>query len=239
MGCCLGCFGIYTKRKPGKPPNRILPGDLGLTSTYVCIFISYLIRVKSLKRYRVSRSGRKVSFNINAQTHEPIPAEKTIAYQFSQSVEEEESEKNGAETGKGRVPYLTWNQQRELHWFTWMRTRPRIKCHFVLQQMENLKSLGIGNTRIRSQYLWSVLNPVENTTQWKEIKARAAPPPKHKRKKNIELKEEPLIPFSSKLRSNCSPYYNQSKTLLQDKAVDASLTNWLISPTTDLVVVCL
>ncbi|XWS39147.1 hypothetical protein CRYUN_Cryun18bG0025100 [Craigia yunnanensis] len=84
-----------------------------------------------------------------------------------------------------------------------------------------LKSLGCGNARIKSQYLCSVLNPVENTTQWKEIKSRAAPPPKYKRKENIELEEEPQISFSSKLKSNCSPNYNQSKPLLQDISVDA------------------
>ncbi|XWS39148.1 hypothetical protein CRYUN_Cryun18bG0025200 [Craigia yunnanensis] len=37
----------------------------------------------------------------------PIPDEKTTTYQFLQSVEEEESEKNGAEAGKGSLPSLS------------------------------------------------------------------------------------------------------------------------------------
>ncbi|XVF66417.1 hypothetical protein PTKIN_Ptkin10aG0033800 [Pterospermum kingtungense] len=100
-----------------------------------------------------------------------------------------------------------------------MRTRPRIKMPICDSTDRELK-----------QYLCSVLNPVENATLWKEIKARAAAPaPKHRREENIELEEEPQIHFSS----NCLTYYNQSKPPLQDIAVDASLRNWLISPNTD------
>ncbi|KAK4856516.1 hypothetical protein QYF36_018390 [Acer negundo] len=92
----------------------------------------------------------------------------------------------------------------------------------------------IRNARNRSQYISSVLNPVENLTQWKAIKARTAPT-KHPRMENIALEQEQSVPFSLKPSSNLYPFdleskYNQSKPLLQEIAVNASLSNWLASP---------
>ncbi|KAK3187667.1 hypothetical protein Dsin_027228 [Dipteronia sinensis] len=92
----------------------------------------------------------------------------------------------------------------------------------------------IRNARNRSQYISSVLNPVENLTQWKAIKARTAPT-KHPRMENIALEREQSVPFSLKPSSNLYPSnleskYNQSKPLLQEIAVNASLSNWIASP---------
>ncbi|OMO95366.1 hypothetical protein COLO4_15945 [Corchorus olitorius] len=180
MGCFLGCFGISSKRKRRKPANRILPGDSRLVS-YEPLDSSVSANLdisedpissnpqisNKPKEKSSTKVRKKVSFNLNVQTYEPIPDEETTTYQFLQSVEEKESEKNG----EGKV--------------------------------------------------------VENTSQWKEIKAKAVPLPKLRSKENIEE------PFSSKLSSNCSPRYNQSRPLLQDIAVDASLSNWLTSPNID------
>lgn len=80
------------------------------------------------------------------------------------------------------------------------------------------------NVRDRSQYVHSVLNPVENLTQWKAVKARAAPP-EYQRKENREFKKmRPII--------DPSPFSNlsQSKPLMQEIAVDTSLSNWLVLP---------
>ncbi|XP_022760329.1 uncharacterized protein LOC111306743 [Durio zibethinus] len=324
MGCFLGCFGISTKRKRRKPANRILPGDSKLVS-YEPLDSSVSINLdipeepisssSQLSNKPKERSSikirKKVSFNLNVQTYEPIPAEETTTYQFLQSVEEKESENNGAEAGKGSLPSLSEGDSNSLQMGSYPTNYRYQNCResydeddemafeecdledddyfydyddeddsddgdkdvddqkqrreesldqFDSLNMESakgaslvhldedkaknqmplsastdgeLKSFGCGNARIRSQYLCSVLNPVENTTKWKEIKARAAPAPKNRRKENIALEEEPQIPFSSKLRSDCSPNYNQSKPLLQDIAVDASLSNWLILTNTD------
>ncbi|XWS08747.1 hypothetical protein CRYUN_Cryun40dG0027700 [Craigia yunnanensis] len=325
MGCFLGCFGISTKRKRRKPANRILPGDSKLVS-YEPLDSSVSLNLdipenpissnSQLSTKPKERSSikirKKVSFNLNVQTYEPIPAEETTTYQFLQSVEEKESENNGAEAGKRSLPSLSEGDSNSLQMGSYPTNYRYQNCresydeedemtyeesdledddHFydyddgddsddgykdvddqsqqrreeLLDQFDSLnmvlakgaslvqldeekaknkmplcastdgelKSLGCGNARFRSQHLCSVLNPVENTTQWKEIKARAAATPKHRRKENIALEEEPQIPFSSKLRSNCSPNYNQSKPLLQDISVDASLSNWLTSPNTD------
>lgn len=91
------------------------------------------------------------------------------------------------------------------------------------------------NARKRSQYVFSVLNPVENLTQWKEVKANSRqqlklqkenimfeqekPPPSHMNKRS-----DPL-PLNSSLHPN---HLRQSHEL----AVDASLSNWLVSSRT-------
>ncbi|XVE81909.1 hypothetical protein DITRI_Ditri15bG0104100 [Diplodiscus trichospermus] len=324
MGCFLGCFGISTKRKRRKPANRILPGDSKLVSYEPLdssvsfnldipenpISSDSQLRDKPKERSSI-KIRKKVSFNLNVQTYEPIPAEETTTCKFLQSVEEEESEKNGAEAGKGSLPSLPEGHSNSLQMGSFptnyryqncresydeeddmtyvendlddddyfydyddeddtddgdkdvddqSRQREEFLDQFESLNMESakaaslvqldedkaknkkplcastdgeLKPLVCGNARIRSQYLCSVLNPVENTNQWKEIKARAAPPPQHRWKENIALEEEPEIPFSSNLRSNCSPNQNQSKPLLQDISVDASLSNWLTSSYSD------
>ncbi|CAL0321159.1 unnamed protein product [Lupinus luteus] len=72
----------------------------------------------------------------------------------------------------------------------------------------------------------SVLIPVENLTQWKEIKAKVASS-EQRRKENVQ----PSFSFSPcSLESNVL----QSKSLLKEIAVDASLSNWLVSPNYDV-----
>ncbi|KAL1294799.1 hypothetical protein HN51_055640 [Arachis hypogaea] len=85
--------------------------------------------------------------------------------------------------------------------------------------------------RDRSTNMHSVLSPVENLTQWKAIKAKV-PSSKHRRKENV-----PSTPSTTtEAHSNFSPCFSmkssvlQSKPLLPQVAVDASLSNWLISP---------
>ncbi|MED6194138.1 hypothetical protein PIB30_025694 [Stylosanthes scabra] len=89
----------------------------------------------------------------------------------------------------------------------------------------------------RSTNMHSVLSPVENLTQWKAIKAKV-PSSKHRRKENIPSSEQKTsIPSATtEACSNFSPCCSmkssvlQSKPLLPKVAVDASLSNWLISP---------
>lgn len=92
--------------------------------------------------------------------------------------------------------------------------------------------------RNRSGYVHSVLNPVENLTQWKAVKARGKPPLKP-RKENFTVDQEPQrASFSLEASFNelslsfkSKPEY-QSKKANQEAAVDASLSNWLSSSET-------
>ncbi|XP_065876791.1 uncharacterized protein [Euphorbia lathyris] len=85
------------------------------------------------------------------------------------------------------------------------------------------------NARDRSTYVHSVLNPVENLTQWKAVKAKGTPPLKQQ-KENLTMKQEPEISLSSEpsFRFNFKEQSDQqSKKSDQEIAVDASLSNWL------------
>ncbi|XVF06425.1 hypothetical protein REPUB_Repub06bG0047100 [Reevesia pubescens] len=104
--------------------------------------------------------------------------------------------------------------------------------------IEEVKPIGLNRTvKDRGgQYVESVLNPVENLAQWKEVKAKTSIPLKpDQEKENINLEQEfymPISPepslkfatFSSKL---CS---NDQKLVGQETAVDTSLSSWLVEP---------
>ncbi|KAE8725934.1 Detected protein of unknown function [Hibiscus syriacus] len=234
MGCFLGCFGVSTKRKRRKPANRILPGPADSR------FVRYEplgssnstdVDIKKIP-FNKPKIRKKVSFNLNVQTYEPIPDEETTTYQFLKSVEEEEEkEKNGGEAVSSSLQMNVYPSN-----YRYQNCRDSYDeedgmlyeesdleeddDQFESLNMDSTKEDDLiqsddstdGNARTTSQYLCSVLNPVENTTQWKDIKARAAYP---KQKENVAAEEESQL---------------QSKPLLQEIAVDASLSNWLISP---------
>ncbi|GAV82997.1 hypothetical protein CFOL_v3_26448 [Cephalotus follicularis] len=90
---------------------------------------------------------------------------------------------------------------------------------------EQVKAIGPDrNARDRSQYVHSVLNPVENLTQWKAVKAKATPSLKYPAKENINVEQDFDVPISLEpsLRSNTK------KLVDQEIAVDASLSSWLV-----------
>ena len=63
--------------------------------------------------------------------------------------------------------------------------------------------------RDRSQYVHSVLNPIENLTQWKAVQAKALTPIKYQEKENINL--EPYFNIATspeKENINLGPYFN-------------------------------
>ncbi|KAK8980591.1 hypothetical protein V6N11_063191 [Hibiscus sabdariffa] len=77
-----------------------------------------------------------------------------------------------------------------------------------------------------------ILNPVGNTNQWKEIKVRGAVNPKQMRKENVAVEKnhnypsvETKDPTAYQIIISQSPFF---KT-----AVNASLSNWLMSSNID------
>uniref|UniRef100_A0A803Q4I2 Uncharacterized protein n=1 Tax=Cannabis sativa TaxID=3483 RepID=A0A803Q4I2_CANSA len=77
--------------------------------------------------------------------------------------------------------------------------------------------------------LHSVLKPVENINQWREAKAKTAPL-KQQRKENIQLFRQSSSSCLSQQQQK-QPFDYQSKPLLQEIAVDSSLSSWLTSKT--------
>ncbi|XWS35228.1 hypothetical protein CRYUN_Cryun21dG0107900 [Craigia yunnanensis] len=102
---------------------------------------------------------------------------------------------------------------------------------------EQFKPIGLNqNAKDRGgQYVQSVLNPVENLAQWKEVKAKASIPVKSQEKENINLRQEFDIPISPepsfKLATFSSKLCSTDKKLVdQEIAVDTSLSSWLVEP---------
>lgn len=79
----------------------------------------------------------------------------------------------------------------------------------------SLETVGMKRSaRDRSEYVHPVLNPVENLSQWKAAKAKGTAPPLNHQKENVSFSSQTPKP---------------PKSTNQEIAVDASLSNWLIS----------
>lgn len=303
MGCFLGCFGFSGKRRRRNPANKVLPGDhrLGSYEPLDSSASQLSCSDKKIKEISSIKIGKKVSFNLNVQTYEPLKNDET-AYQFSESDEDEMRVQNGEGLTNGS---LSTNLSEEKSTVSKMGPFPSnhryqncrdsyddeeddmayigsdldedddgddefeydyddendiddqrisqseflkqlntqsvesaernvINNHMQMQLPASTDGDSKRNARDRSQYVNSVLNPVENLTQWKAVKARTAAAPKHLRKENNGLQQEAQLPFDLKTSSdlypfNFAPNHNQSKPLLHEIAVDASLSNWLAS----------
>ncbi|XP_009781302.1 uncharacterized protein LOC107790575 [Nicotiana tabacum] len=103
---------------------------------------------------------------------------------------------------------------------------------FGVPEKEMRKGETKGYVRDRSAYIHPVLNPVENLSQWKTIKSKAAEPLKMLPQKEnfIAEVEGPLASFSLEptfKQSSSSSFRPKSKD--QEIGVDASLSNWLVT----------
>ncbi|GAU23790.1 hypothetical protein TSUD_26980 [Trifolium subterraneum] len=108
--------------------------------------------------------------------------------------------------------------------------------------MKYQKPLSLDDTELKSNLsgqersinMISVLSPVENLSKWKAIKAKVTSS-KHRRKENVPSEQTTSMPLVLETSSNfaiCVLESNdlQSKPLLKEIAIDASLSNWLVSP---------
>lgn len=127
-------------------------------------------------------------------------------------------------------------RQKELSESCYSVAEDWIKNQMLLAPKDTeLKSNSSG--RDRSINMHSVLIPVENLTQWKAVKAKVTSS-KHRRKENVPSEQNTSVPKVSEASFNFSPCslesnVLQSKPLLEEIAVDASLSNWLVSPNYD------
>lgn len=95
---------------------------------------------------------------------------------------------------------------------------------------------GGGNKRDRSQYVHPVLNPVQNLTQWKEVKVHSARA-KNAKVENAGTEKENQMMFCSEAMNNKAKKPQGSIELdrtpncstKREISVDASLSNWLLS----------
>ncbi|KAI4345872.1 hypothetical protein L6164_012960 [Bauhinia variegata] len=212
------------------------------------------IRDECKEKTSVKSKKKKVSFNLNVQIYQPHPN----AYKILDSDDDEEDgeKENGYESATSTMQYPSnhryYNckdgydeEEEESHLFyddddddDWddgnaeddeieigdQNTRRKEICD------KSCSSMAEDRSQDRSQYMDSVLRPVENLTQWKAMKAKVAAKSKHKRKENVSSEQKTSTHLLSEPYSNLSPFSLESKPLLPEIAVNASFSNWLISP---------
>ncbi|KAJ8763896.1 hypothetical protein K2173_003678 [Erythroxylum novogranatense] len=295
MGCFfLGCFGFSSKRKRRKPPSKVLFGDkrIGnyepLDNVSSCIDQTEVptnsdseIRKKP-KESLNCKIRKKVSFNLNVQAYEPIPAEESDEEEKKENTGESassifEGDSNGTKLASYPQNYRyrncldSYSEEDEISFEEsdlddddgsdgfdgddWVydgdidhfrlsveeisrQLKDSQKRDSSIEEATELSSLVDSNqgalgslgftpyARNRGQYVHSVLNPVENLSQWKAMKARSKLIVKDKSKENLTLEQQATNPFIS--TSNIS----QSRTIIQEIPVDSSLSNWLVFPDT-------
>lgn len=108
-----------------------------------------------------------------------------------------------------------------------------VESPLVISRLPDEEARAFGsktNARDRSDYINSVLNPVENITQWKAAKSKGTHLSKPQKENLTANLEAPRISFSSEPTLSFKTKSDQSKHANQETAVDASLSNWLASP---------
>uniref|UniRef100_A0A7N0TPQ1 Protein JASON n=1 Tax=Kalanchoe fedtschenkoi TaxID=63787 RepID=A0A7N0TPQ1_KALFE len=113
--------------------------------------------------------------------------------------------------------------------------RDRISPEIISQEKKSGVTDSNHDIRGRDAYDQSVLNPVENLSQWKALKARGKPPLQPQKENSaLDLQELPVISFSSEPNFNPAASFKSKlahpEHQKQQMAVDASLSNWLMSP---------
>ncbi|XP_061992934.1 histone deacetylase HDT2 [Rosa rugosa] len=289
MGCFLACFGISKKRKRRRLSNRVAAaGGDSRRGSYVPLDSSSLAII-GLDGPKVSPNSagseqlrdkpkeatsfkvrKKVSFNLNVQTYEPISND----YDFVESEEEEEEvDNNGQEGSKGRSSTSASKRASTAlsssiglfpSNYRYQNVRDSYDSYeeedYVADEESDLDDddyygdddycdgdSDMDDPRMSQEgfpkqsfsssingelescrwnlnagdnipYAHSVLSPIENLSQWKAAKAKIAAP--KQQKENVPSIQEPRILYS---RSSC----NQSKPLLQEIPVHASLSSWI------------
>ncbi|CAK9174350.1 unnamed protein product [Ilex paraguariensis] len=89
------------------------------------------------------------------------------------------------------------------------------------------------DARDRGHYVHSVLNPVENLSQWKAVKARTILTLNDDEKENFNLEKELNIPLSEEPNFKQSSHRSKQKTdhlkpQGHEIAIDTSLSSWLV-----------
>ncbi|RRT80671.1 hypothetical protein B296_00000036 [Ensete ventricosum] len=86
-----------------------------------------------------------------------------------------------------------------------------------------------GSTRDRSQFVHPVLNPVENLSQWKVVKAGSMPVKNPKKEKVVGTEQENNVAFISESVIKAKKPQAPNRYAKQEISVDASFSTWLPS----------
>ncbi|XP_030507607.2 uncharacterized protein LOC115722518 [Cannabis sativa] len=276
MGCFLACFGFSHKRKIRKPAHKRYGSYKPLDSSSITI-----VRLSSSHKNPItvgdfeprhktkeqqqeqkpsSKIRKKVRFNLNVQTYEPVSTSYDNFLEKEEEIHDEKMEILSTSKGSFNLNYRYRNcsdfydeeeeeedmafEDSDLYDDDYYNDDDEedddydgdddIDIERVSHTSSEKKVISCENTdgeKINSTTtsLHSVLKPVENINQWREAKAKTAPL-KQQRKENIQLFRQSSSSCLSQQQQK-QPFDYQSKPLLQEIAVDSSLSSWLTSKT--------
>ncbi|XP_010522462.1 PREDICTED: uncharacterized protein LOC104801071 [Tarenaya hassleriana] len=251
MGCFLGCFGLSSNRKHRKPNRKISsqhqricsyeplhssdPTSLNVSENPEKISNSNLRCGAGEKKEAKPR--KRVRFNLNVQSYEPMPRTCEITF-CDECIQEEERnaevpapEKTSDDSGTKSSYPTNYRYQNCVDSYeeddetAYGESDLEDEDYYTEDEIDyedevEEEEMGLYCGEVistcaeemvigsnRSQYLTQVLNPVQSLAQWKAVKAKPAKVKQQPRKENIEPAEQE-----------------------QEVAVDASLSNWLASP---------
>ncbi|KAL1206165.1 hypothetical protein V5N11_020389 [Cardamine amara subsp. amara] len=250
MGCFMGCFGLSSNKKRRNSTRKILPRDQRICSYEPLLSsdpsdFSTIVDdnpekisnsnlrcevVEEEKKKGTKKTRKRVRFNLNVQTYEPI---QPTRYENGYSDDEEGNgeRSNGSLVNDKKPEDLSCRSAYPSNY----------RYHNCVDSFEDEDEMGYGESDLededyytddennyeddaddedeeeeeeeKDQDVTPLLNPVENLAQWKAVKAR---PVKLKRvmKENVEAGDMD----------------DQAKPLLKEIIVNTSLSNWLASP---------
>ncbi|XP_042030191.1 clusterin-associated protein 1 homolog [Salvia splendens] len=237
MGCFVSCFGLKTKKKKKKTRK---PSSLEQDSrSYVPLDSDLKQNLHSdtsqLKEEKplVLKLKKKVRFNLNVKAYEPIPdddeveggEETGLRYEedviassypasyryhncrYSDSEEDGDIDLDEDEDDDDDDDDFSSIQSDDIGSDNDVKNQDQESVGDLLQQATESRSDA-------GRYVSSVLCPVENLSQWRAVKAKAAIVQPKLQKENIIL-------------SATDPHSDSKRR--SDVAVDASLSNWLSS----------
>ncbi|KAL8484556.1 hypothetical protein ACS0TY_027020 [Phlomoides rotata] len=189
MGCFLACVGFKTKKR--RRPSKKTPSEEHDNQRYVPLDSDELKVKQKIKK--------KVRFNLNVKAYEPIPqnyeddddlASEVTKWELeteTKSIASLHYEEDDIIASSSifshryqncRDSYDDENDDAvSVEDFPWEFESGYYDDDVLMtSQIREARNTKL-NVRDRSEYVCSVLNPVENLSQWKLLKARGATPP--------------------------------------------------------------
>ncbi|XP_057781520.1 uncharacterized protein LOC130999858 [Salvia miltiorrhiza] len=234
MGCFLACFGFKEKKK-----KKLCNKNSSFVEQHNQGYVPLDSDTSQLKEKpsSISKLKKKVRFNLNVKAYEAISHE--VASYLSEEEEEEEEEANNT---AGSLHYeedaiASYPASYRYQNCRYSDDEEDEDEYIELDESENeldeddvssiydddddvTKNIEVQTTESRSnpqRYDSSVLTPIENLSQWREIKAKAKTEDLKMHKENSNISTMDSHQFESKLRVN------------NVISVDTSLANWLSS----------
>ncbi|RLN41066.1 histone H3.v1-like [Panicum miliaceum] len=257
MGCFLGCFGgakerrRRRKRSPAQSPNgraraapRVTPKKVDLDGEVVSAaapLLATLLELREKDWMLTPECAKSEAFPLNHRYSNCADSDNDSEYEDAEEEEYDEFEDDEEdEEEEDGLDECAMDDEEE-HGLLSIGRSEEEACEslFLLPISKTPKDSGgqVAATGVAASEAPAVLNSVENLTQWKEAKPRAAAAPKSSDKENVTLGQEnrmnllaePAMAAKKKdERPAISDYsYTPSTPSKQEASVDASLSTWL------------